>query len=67
LASLGLKKCRKYAKDVLGLDEVLVTCNALNVGSYKTMIKVMREFGGREDEPFLFDDKKELRVWIRTM
>ena len=67
LASLGLKKCCKYAKDVLGLDEVLVTCNALNVGSYKTMIKVMKEFGGREDEPFLFDDKKELRVWIRTM
>ena len=67
LASLGLKKCCTYAKEVLGLDEVLVTCNALNVGSYKTMIKVMKEFGGREDEPFLFDDKKELRVWIRTM
>ena len=66
LASLGLKECCKYAKDVLKLDEILVTCNALNIGSYKTMLKVMKEFGGKEDSPSLFDNIEEKRVWIKT-
>lgn len=65
-ATSGLKLCCKYAKDVLGLNEVLVTCNAQNIASYKTMKKVMIEFGGFEDTPIIFADKEEKRVWINT-
>lgn len=67
LASQGLKLCCRYAYDILGLDEVLVTCNALNIASYKTMKKVMLEFGGKEDEPAMLDTKQEKRVWIKTI
>ena len=67
LASQGLKLCCKYAYDILGLDKVLVTCNALNIASYKTMKKVMLEFGGKEDEPAMLDTKQEKRVWIKTI
>ena len=67
LASQGLKLCCRYAYDILGLDKVLVTCNALNIASYKTMKKVMLEFGGKEDEPAMLDTKQEKRVWIKTI
>ena len=65
-ATSGLKLCCKYAKDVLGLNEVLVTCNAKNIASYKTMKKVMIEFGGFEDSIVKLADKEEKRVWITT-
>ena len=63
-ATSGLKLCCKYAKDVLGLNEVLVTCNAKNIASYKTMKKVMIECGGFEDSIVKLADKEENRVWI---
>ena len=66
-ASGGLKLCCKYAREILGLEKVLVTCNAENIASYKTMKKVMSEFGGFEDEPIQFTNKEEKRVWINTM
>ncbi len=66
-ASGGLKLCCKYAREILGLERVLVTCNAENIASYKTMKKVMSEFGGFEDEPIQFTNKEEKRVWINTM
>ena len=66
LASQGLKLCCKYAYEILGLDEVLLTCNGANIASYKTMKKVMFEFGGKEDAPIMFTDKEEKRVWIKT-
>lgn len=65
-AQEGLKLCCKYALEVLGLDEILVTCNALNIASYKTMKKVMCEYGGIEDSPALLEDNEEKRVWIKT-
>ena len=66
LASMGLKLCCKYAKEVLGLDEVLITCKAENQPSYKTMSKVMTEMGGFEDKPAILDKEQQKRVWIRT-
>ncbi len=66
LATSGLKLCCKYAKDVLELDEVLITCNANNHASHKTMLKVMNEFGGYEDTPTVFSTKENKRVWIKT-
>ena len=65
LAVQGLKLCCKYAVEVLGIAEVLVTCNALNIASYKTMKKVMIEFDGFEDEPVVLDGYKGKRVWIK--
>lgn len=62
----GLKLCCKYAHEVLGLKEILVTCNALNIASYKTMKKVMIEYGGVEANPIMLENKEEKRVWIRT-
>ncbi|MBE6447677.1 MAG: GNAT family N-acetyltransferase [Alphaproteobacteria bacterium] len=67
LAQEGLKLCCKYAKEVLGLDEVLVTCNAENIASYKTMLKVMKVLDGYEDDPVMFTEKEERRVWIKTV
>jgi len=65
-ATQGLEFCCEYANEVLGLKKVLVTCNAKNIESYKTMKKIMLKFGGYEDEAILFDDKEERRVWINT-
>ena len=67
LAQEGLKLCCKYAKEVLGLEEVLITCNALNIASYKTMKKVMFEYGGIEASPIMLDGKEEKRVWVKTL
>ncbi len=66
-ASAGLKLCCEYARKILRLEKVLVTCNAKNVASYNTIKKVMAEFGGFEDEPIQFTNKEKKRVWINTM
>ena len=66
LAQEGLKLCCQYAQEFLGLNEILVTCNALNIASYKTMKKVMYEYGGVEMSSVMFKDKEEKRVWIKT-
>lgn len=65
-ASSGLRLCCKYAYDVLALREVLLTCKEANIASYKTMKKVMEEFGGKEDTSTMVDDVLEKRVWIKT-
>jgi predicted acetyltransferase len=52
----ALKKC-----DELGIQQVLVTCNADNIGSAKTILKN----GGVEDKSFLEEDGTEIRrFWI---
>ena len=66
LATHGLKLCCKYVREVLNIDEILVTCNALNIASYKVMKKVMCEYGGLETPSIKFEDKEEKRVWIKT-
>lgn len=66
IATQGLKLCCQYSLDVLMINEVLVTCNALNIASYKTMKKVMFEYGGVESAPVLLDDSEQRRVWIKT-
>lgn len=65
-ASQGLKLCCNYAYDVLELKEVLVTCKASNIASYKTMKKVMIEYGGVEANPAMINGMEEKRVWIKT-
>lgn len=65
-AAEGLKLCCRYAHDELNINDVLVSCNTANVASYKTMKKVMIEFGGVEASPTTVDNHEEKRVWIRT-
>ncbi len=65
-AAQGLKLCCKYAHDKLNLKDVLISCNAANIASYKTMKKVMAAFGGLEDKPTTVDNHEEKRVWIKT-
>lgn len=66
LAIQGLKLCCQYAHDVLNIRDALVCCHAANIASYKTMKKVMIEFGGIEATPTIIDNHEEKRVWIRT-
>ena len=63
----GLKLCCLYANYNLSLKEVLVCCNENNIASYKTMTKVMQEYGGFEDVPTSMGDHLEKRVWINTV
>lgn len=65
-ATQGLKLCCKYACDVLGLNEILLTCRVSNIASYKTMKKVMIEYGGVEASPVMLESGEEKRVWIKT-
>lgn len=67
LASQGLKMCCQYAYHNFDIKQALVTCNKNNIASYKTMTKVMKEYGGCEDEPVKFDSFTERRVWINTV
>lgn len=46
----GLRLVLDYARDVLGLKEVVVCCFNDNQASYKTMSGVMKEYGGYEME-----------------
>lgn len=66
-AAQGLKLCCKYAHNKLNIKEVLISCNATNIASYKTMKKVMKEFGEVEDMPAMVDNHEEKRVWIRIV
>lgn len=65
-ATQGLKLCCKYAHDILNIQDVLLSCDIANTASYKTMKKVMIEFGGQEAKSFILDGHEEKRVWIRT-
>lgn len=76
-----LRQALDYARTEVKLDEALVTCDARNEASYRTIIAVMKERGGRPDTPTLIEDctdfpnapyhpvnqnNLELRFWIKT-
>lgn len=65
-AKAGLKLALAYARNVLKIKQALLTCRFENQASYKTMLSVMKEWGGREDTPSETDGQKEHRVWIDT-
>ncbi len=55
----ALKKC-----DALGIKKVLVTCNADNIGSAKTIVKN----GGVEAKSFIEEDGTVIRrFWIESV
>ena len=66
LAKQGLKLCCRYAHDVLHIQDVLLTCDADNIASYKTMKSVMTDFGGLESPAVTVENKEKKRVWIKT-
>ena len=79
-AKLGLQKALDYCKNQLGISEALVTCDARNEASYRTILGVMKLVGGRGDTPTLLEDGFEntnpyhpenrnnlmLRFWLNT-
>ncbi len=62
----ALKLCCQYASDKLGIQNVLVTCKATNLASYKTMKKVMIAYGGNEADSTIVKGLEVKRIWIRT-
>lgn len=62
----GLKLCCRYAHDFIDIRDALVTYSEANIASYKTMKKVMIEFGGIEATPAIVENHEEKRIWIRT-
>lgn len=65
-AKVGLKLCLDYVYEKLGLENVLITCNATNEGSYKTILSTMIEMGGHEIDLTQKDNEIRRRFWIRT-
>lgn len=76
-----LRLALDYARTEVGLNEALVTCDARNEASYRTIVAVMKERGGRPDSPTVMDDETdfpnapyhpenhnnlELRFWVKT-
>lgn len=66
LAYNGLKLCCQYIYDNLNIENALISCHVDNIASYKTMKKVMIEFGGVEATSTIVDNHEEKRVWIKT-
>ena len=61
----GLKLCLEKAYD-MGMEKVLITCNAKNVASYKLIHKVMLEYGGTELDDVEIENGFEKRIWVHT-
>lgn len=59
---LVLEKAKK-----MGMPEVLITCDETNEPSKRTIIGVLKEYGGKEEEALESDhDVKKLRFWVNT-
>lgn len=63
----GLKLVLSWCHDKLGLDEVMLSCNAENHASDRAMTSVMNEVGGHRDPDIKLDNHIERRVWISTV
>ena len=80
-AKIGLDLSLDYCREKLSLPEILVTCDARNEASYRTIIGRMNEWGGRIETPLALKDcdifksnpyhtinknNIELRFWLKT-
>ena len=65
-AKQGLKLVLNWCHDKLGLDEVMLSCNAENHSSDRVMTCVMNEVGGHRDPDLKINNHIEHRVWIKT-
>ncbi len=50
-AKAGLRLLLNYAKKTFNLNEVVIGCKADNIPSYKTILAMVKEFGGYELKP----------------
>lgn len=62
----GLHLCLLEAKK-LGLDRVLITCDAKNKASFAVMTKAMNKYGGEMLPDVAIDGGFEHRVWVNTV
>lgn len=66
-AKTALRLALEKAKEVW-LEKVLITCNEINEASKKTILSVMNEYWGFQDESSLSSeyDATVLRFWVNT-
>ncbi|OPZ75926.1 MAG: Acetyltransferase (GNAT) family protein [Alphaproteobacteria bacterium ADurb.Bin438] len=64
----ALRLALSYANRELNIKEALITADYKNEASIKTILGVLKEYGGRADTPYIKPDDKgiELRFWINT-
>lgn len=51
----------------MGMSEVLITCDAENEASRRTIVGAMNEYGGSQDDPTQSGDNITLRYWVNTV
>ena len=81
LAKAGLRLALAFCHERLGLQEALVTCDARNEASCRTIVGTLKEYGGRMDTPTQLKDGTvfsespyhpvnknhiQLRFWLNT-
>lgn len=62
---IGVKMCLEKAKE-LGLERVLITCDANNAASYRGILGLLKLYGGEQVSDSFIDGHYEHRVWINT-
>ena len=65
-ASAGMGLCLREAGK-MGLERVLITCNARNKASFAVITKAMNKYGGEMLPDVELDGGFEHRVWINTI
>lgn len=65
-AKAGLRLLLNYAKNILGLDQVLITPNAQNIPSNKTVLALINERGGEEIDPVKTPKGIKRRYLVKT-
>lgn len=65
-AKAGLKLALDYAHARLGLADVLITCDEINIGSAKTIQSALIQMGGREVDTAQENGVIIRRFWVRT-
>ena len=61
----GMKLCLVQARK-LGLDRVLMTCNANNSASYRAIMGLVKLYGGEQFSDSNIDGQVQHRIWVNT-
>ena len=62
---IGIKLCLAQARK-LGLDRVLMTCNANNAASYRAIMGLVKLYGGEQIPDSIVGDQAQHRAWVNT-
>ena len=62
---IGMKLCLEKARE-LGLNRILLTCDERNPTSHRSILGLMKMYGGEEWPDSFVDGHGEHRVWVNT-